>query len=186
MLFVYKIFSCIYRVLKYCNRKSKLKDALGKGLIMGGGTRLVGDVEFGTEPFLIELGESCLVTDGVKFITHNGGVQVSYIKNGACFDEIYAKKILVGKIKVGDNVFIGSNTLILYDTLVGDNVIIGAGSVVKGDFPSDVVISGVPARIICSIDDYRSKISNKVLAISDNEERSVQIKNHVNKINRAS
>lgn len=40
---------------------------------------------------------------------------------------------------------------------IGDNVIIGAGSVVTKNIPSDSVAAGVPARVICSLDEYYEK-----------------------------
>ncbi len=50
--------------------------------------------------------------------------------------------------KIGNNVDIGCNVVIIGDISIGDNVIIGAGSVVTKSFPSDVVIAGNPAKII--------------------------------------
>lgn len=54
----------------------------------------------------------------------------------------------VGKVLIGRNVLIGNNVTILKNTEVGDNSIIAAGAVVLGKFPRDVIIGGVPAKII--------------------------------------
>lgn len=51
-------------------------------------------------------------------------------------------------IEIGDNCFIGMNSIILKGTVLGNNVIIGAGSVVSGVFPSDCIIAGNPAKVI--------------------------------------
>ena len=51
-------------------------------------------------------------------------------------------------ITIGDNVFIGSNSTILYDVNIGNNVIIGAGSLINRDIPSGTVAAGVPAKVI--------------------------------------
>lgn len=49
---------------------------------------------------------------------------------------------------IGDNCFIGMNSIILKGTKLGNNVIVGAGSVVHGTFPDNCIIAGNPARII--------------------------------------
>lgn len=64
-------------------------------------------------------------------------------------------------VHIGNNVFIGGNSTILYDVKIGDNVIVGAGSVVTRDISSDKVVAGVPARIIGEFDNTVNKyISN--------------------------
>lgn len=67
----------------------------------------------------------------------------------------YQEKI--GCIDIGDNVFIGSNTTILYDVRIGTNVIIGAGSLVNKDIPDNSVAAGVPARVIGTFEDFIQK-----------------------------
>lgn len=56
-----------------------------------------------------------------------------------------------------NNVFIGSGTRILFNTRIGNNVIIGSGSLVNKDIPDNSVYAGVPARYICSFDEYVEK-----------------------------
>lgn len=51
-------------------------------------------------------------------------------------------------INIGDNVFIGMNSIILKGTNLGNNVVVGAGSVVHGYFPDNCIIAGNPAKII--------------------------------------
>lgn len=62
-----------------------------------------------------------------------------------------------GGVIIGNNVFVGSRSIILYDVNIGNNVIIGAGSVVTKDIPDGVVVAGVPARVIGSFDDCVEK-----------------------------
>ncbi len=68
---------------------------------------------------------------------------------------IFKEKI--GCIQIGDNVFVGSNTTILYDVKIGSNVIIGACSLVNKDIPDNSVVVGVPAKVIGTFDDFVSK-----------------------------
>ena len=67
-----------------------------------------------------------------------------------------------GTIDIGDNVFVGANSTILYDVTIGDNVIIGAGSLVNKDIPGGAVAAGVPAKVIGRFDDYRMKMIKDV------------------------
>lgn len=54
--------------------------------------------------------------------------------------------------------FIGHSAIVLPNVNIGDDVIIGAGAIVTKDIPPNSVVAGVPARVICSTDDYRGKI----------------------------
>jgi acetyltransferase-like isoleucine patch superfamily enzyme len=57
----------------------------------------------------------------------------------------------VGNVKIGENVWIGNNVTILKNSEIGKNSIVAAGAVVSGKFPENVIIGGVPAKIIKSI-----------------------------------
>ena len=95
---------------------------------------------FGSEPYLVEIGNNVTITYGVVFHTHDGGVG------------IFRKEIpginIFGKIKIGNNVFVGSRATLLPGVSIGNNVVIASGSVVTKDVPDNVVIAGVPAKII--------------------------------------
>lgn len=63
----------------------------------------------------------------------------------------------LGRVRIGNNVFIGTRSIVLCNVSIGDNVIVGAGSIVTRDLPSDGVYAGSPVRRICSFDEYRKK-----------------------------
>ncbi|WP_223792661.1 hypothetical protein [Methanobacterium spitsbergense] len=67
----------------------------------------------------------------------------------------------VGKIDIKDNVFIGNSAIILPNITIGPNAIIGAGSIVTKNVPSNTVVAGNPAKVICSLDEYIKKIDAK-------------------------
>lgn len=117
------------------------------GVQIGSDCRLI-DVNFGSEPYLVSLGDHVSATQ-TQFITHDGGVWVMRDKNPDID--------FVAPIHVGDNVFIGSRSIILPGVTIGSNVVIGAGSVVSQDIPSNVVCAGIPARVISSIEEYSKK-----------------------------
>lgn len=129
-----------------------------KGAKIGGNTRILSRISsFGSEPYLVTVGKDCLFSVDVKFITHDGGVSV--LNNLNLFPSRADK---LGPIEIGDNVFIGANTVIMPNVKVGNNVIIGAGSIVTKNFGNNSVVAGVPAKKIMSIEDYYKKIKNNI------------------------
>lgn len=125
------------------------------GVVIGENCRLIGinSSSFGSEPYLIKIGNHVTITRGTNFITHDGSVWV--------FRPDEPDIDLLAPIKIGNNVFIGMNTIILPDTVIGDNCIIGAGSVVKGELDSNSVYAGIPAKRLCSINEYRKKNASR-------------------------
>jgi len=109
---------------------------------------------FGSEPYLVKLGDNVTVTSDVRFITHDGGVWV--------FRNEEPGIDLIEPITVGNNVFIGLGTILLPGAIVGDNVVIGAGSVVSRKVPGDSVVAGVPARVISSLSAYRDRVGPRL------------------------
>lgn len=94
--------------------------------------------------FLLEIGNNVTISDA-RILLHDGSTQIFLG---------YSK---VGKVVIGNNVFIGADAIVLPGTKIGSNVIIGAGTVVKGDIPSDSVVVGVPGRVICTCTEYVEK-----------------------------
>ena len=68
-------------------------------------------------------------------------------------------------IHIGDNVWIGANSVILPGVHIGENTVIGAGSVVTKDIPDNVVAVGNPCRVIREINDNDMKYYNKNMKI---------------------
>lgn len=118
------------------------------GVKVGKECEICKNVSFGSEPYLVELGDHVRITDGCKFITHDGGVWV--------LRKLYKNKEidLFDKIIVGDNVHIGMNSIIMPGVTIGNNVIIGCGAVVTKDIPDNQIWGGVPAHYIKHIDMY--------------------------------
>lgn len=165
----------ILRIIRKCLvlwrvKTDPVKYARSVGVRVGERCRLIG-IEpggFGPEPYLIRLGNHVTITHGVRFITHDGGVWVFRDRDPDI--SVYAP------IVVGNNVFIGINTIILPGVTIGDDCIIGAGSVVTRDIPSGSVAAGVPARPVRRIEDYWEKVRLKALSIRsipDDERRRV-------------
>lgn len=122
------------------------------GVKIGDGCRIA-SYNFGSEPYLIEIGNDCHITKGVKFINHDGGVWV-FRKRNENFD-------VFGKIKIGNNVYIGNDCVIMPGVEIGNNCVVGASSVITKSIPDNSVVAGVPARYICSVEDYYERMCQK-------------------------
>jgi acetyltransferase-like isoleucine patch superfamily enzyme len=65
----------------------------------------------------------------------------------------HVPSVKIQPVKIGNNVFIGANSIILKGTEIGDNSVIGAGSVVFGIIPPNVIAAGNPCKIIKALSD---------------------------------
>lgn len=135
-----------------CNSESTSIDEKYRrlGVKIGRNFSITGEVSFSSEPYLITLGDDVRISSNVNFVTHDGGMHVIRQYKNIPADSF-------GKIVVGNNVFIGMNSIIMPGVNIGSNVIIGAGSIVTKDIPDNSVACGVPAKVIESIDDYYEK-----------------------------
>jgi acetyltransferase-like isoleucine patch superfamily enzyme len=124
------------------------------------------------DPKLVKFHDNVVVTSGVLFITHDVG---DFMLNVMPLDHFY--KYQSGCIEVMNNVFIGSNTIILPNVKIGNNVIIGAGSVITKDIPDNSVVAGNPAKVIESFDTYLEKRKKKdetiIEYVDDNSEKLI-------------
>ena len=68
----------------------------------------------------------------------------------------------LGCIEIGDNVFIGANTTVLYNVKIGSNVVVGAGSLVNKDIPDNTIAAGCPAKVIGTFDDFMKKREKEI------------------------
>ncbi len=126
-------------------RSSVENKAKKAGVVFGENNSFASCFWTSAEPYLIKIGSNCQITADVKIFTH-GGSQVART--------IYPKFDCFGKVEIGDNVYIGNNSLIMPGVSIGDNVLVAAGSVVCQSVPSGVVVGGDPAHIICTVEEY--------------------------------
>ncbi|MCS0654823.1 DapH/DapD/GlmU-related protein [Cytobacillus firmus] len=147
-------------------RKIKKYFFIKKNIKVGQNTRILTKLSnFGSEPFLVEIGNNCTITPGVNFVTHDASVDIAlrYKNKKRIIDG--KKYEIMAKIKVQDNCIIGLNSIILPGVNIGPNSIVGAGSVVTADVPEGVVVAGNPAKVICTLDEYISKNVEKMILI---------------------
>jgi len=118
------------------------------GVRIGSGCRIL-TRHFGSEPFLIEIGDRVTLSRDVVFFNHDGSTWLMRDAKG--------RRQRFGRIRIGSEVFIGARTILLPGVDIGDRVVIGAGSVIARSVPSGVVVAGNPARIIGNFDDLRAR-----------------------------
>jgi acetyltransferase-like isoleucine patch superfamily enzyme len=118
---------------------------------------------FGSEPFLISIGNNVTVTSGVKFVTHDGTTWLMRDEKG--------RRYFYQRISIGDNVFIGVNSIILPGVKIENNVIVAAGSVVTKSIPNDVIVAGVPAKIIGKFNEIETRMLSNYISDIDMDSR---------------
>ena len=111
-------------------------------------------------PWLISVGDNVTLATGVKILAHDA----STAKAG-----VHTK---IGIVEIGDNVFIGANSIVLCNTRIGNNVIVGAGTVISKDIPDNVVVVrgfNSEYRVLCTFDEYIAKQRKRMeeLPVSD-------------------
>ena len=112
---------------------------------------------FSAEPYLVTLGDNVFISIGVSFVCHDGSTLP--------FRRTIPDLEIAGKIKVGNNVFIGKGALILPNVEIGDNCIVGANSVVTKNIESNSVVGGNPAKVLKKTDEYLIKAQANSLKI---------------------
>jgi acetyltransferase-like isoleucine patch superfamily enzyme len=141
-----------------------------KGVTVGKNCRII-IREFGTEPWLISIGDNVTISDGVKLLTHDGSTWLVRDEAG--------RRYLYKRIKIGNNVFIGVNSVIMPGVVVDDNVIIAAGSIVTKSIPGGCIVGGNPAKKIGSFEKYRRHVLENYISDKGMDKN----KNYMDRIN---
>ena len=148
------LYKRIYNAWCRRNASSYIDWMRKQGVRIGKGTKIFTNprnVCIDTQrPWLLEIGDNVQITRGVYILTH--GYDWSVVKGSS--GEVLG---CAAKTTIGNNCFIGMNSVILKGANIGDNVIIGAGSVVTGNIPSNTVAVGNPARVRMSLEEYKRK-----------------------------
>ena len=95
--------------------------------------------------WLIEIGDNVTMAPRVHILCHDASTKpyLGYTK--------------IGRVTIGNNVFIGAESVVLPGVTIGDNVIVGANSTVTHDIPSGMVAAGSPARLMGTTEAYIAK-----------------------------
>ncbi|MBQ9708426.1 MAG: sugar O-acetyltransferase [Firmicutes bacterium] len=109
----------------------------------------------------IHIGNNVFINAGCKF-QDQGGI---YIGDGALIghgvvlatldhdlDPAKRQQLHPAPIRIGKGVWIGANATVCKGVTIGDNAVVAAGAVVTGDVPDNVIVGGVPAKVIKQIE----------------------------------
>ena len=99
----------------------------------------------GRMPYLLEIGDDVVISLYVTILTHDA-------------TSAYAGDLIkVGRVRIHDHVFVGANTTVMCNISIGPHAIVGAGSVVSRDVPPNSVVAGNPAKVVCTLDQFKAK-----------------------------
>ncbi|MEN6575743.1 MAG: DapH/DapD/GlmU-related protein [Phycisphaerales bacterium] len=131
-----KIRRCVFRY-------DPLQKHRERGLVVGKNFHMLADVILDyAHIWHIEIGDDVTLAPRVHILAHDASTKM------------HLGYTRIGKVKIGNRVFVGAGSIILPGVTIGDNVVIGAGSIVSRDIPAGQVAAGNPARIICTIDAF--------------------------------
>jgi acetyltransferase-like isoleucine patch superfamily enzyme len=142
------------------------------GVRIGKGCSISTSVKnFGTEPWLIEIGDHVTVTDGVVFLTHDGASRL-FRQTDPGMNPLFGNRF--GVIRIRSNCFIGINAIILPGISIGPNAIVGAGSVVTKDVARGTVVAGNPAREISTLEGYIEQYKRNMIPIYSEDRKNLR------------
>ena len=132
---------------------AKIQYLRSKGVKIGNGCQIFSPKEIQidiTRPELVEIGDNVFLHKGTTILTHDW-CSWCFVNSHKTFIPSH------GKVKIGNNVWFGENVSVCKGVTIGDNCIIGIGSIVTKSIPSNSVAVGVPARVVCTYEEYFEK-----------------------------
>ena len=124
--------------------------AIGEGCVIQANVTI-------TDPAHVRLGHNVHLT-GCTLFGHDGTVAMLKQMSGRRLDR-------VGRIDIGDNVFVGHQAIIMPGISIGSNVVVGAGAIVTRDVPSNTIVAGNPARPIGTVEAMLDRYERQTQAL---------------------
>lgn len=116
--------------------------------------------------WLIEIGDDVTLAPRVHILCHDASTKT------------FLNFTKIGRVTIGNRVFIGAESVVLPGVTIGDDVIIGANSTVTHNISSNSVAVGSPARVICTLEEYLKKEKNRMVS-SPIYDESYTLRNNV-------
>jgi acetyltransferase-like isoleucine patch superfamily enzyme len=132
--------------------------ARNQGVRVGNGCRVYTE-NFGSEPWLIEIGDKTTISSNVTFINHDGAAWLASDERG--------RRFRYARIVIGDRCFVGANVTLMPGIKIDHDCIVGAGAVVTKSIPSGTIVGGNPARTIGQTAAYIQRVLNDYRAADE-------------------
>lgn len=144
--------------------KENINELRKRGVKIGENVDILNSTIDGRFGFLISIGNNVTITNAT-LLAHDASTKK------------FLGKSKIGKIEIGDNVFIGLGAIVLPNTKIGNNVIIGAGCVVSGVIEDNSVMIGNPAKKLCDFDKYieKHKLNMEKVPVFNNNSGKISV-----------
>ena len=143
---VFALFSQILKLILWKVRMYQIRRLCQQGLTLGENVSIQqGVILDPSHCWHITIGDNVSLAPNVHILAHDGSTRK------------HTGLTKIGKVTVGNNVFIGASAIVLPGVTIGENSVIGAGSVVTKDVPPNVVASGNPLKVLGCINDFNEK-----------------------------
>ncbi|MFN8619371.1 MAG: acyltransferase [Chloroflexota bacterium] len=124
-----------------------------RGLVIGEDVAILEDVFLdGSHCWHISIGDHVTLAPRVMILAHDASTKR------------HLDLTKVGKVEIGDRVFVGAGTIIMPGVRIGHDAIIGAGSVVTSEIPPATVAAGNPAKVIMGLDEFLARRRDQIAA----------------------
>lgn len=133
----------LVKLLEKLLRKDRVSWLVKQGLTVGRSFAMLEDVFIDpSHIWLVAIGHDVTLAPRVQILAHDASTKR------------HLGQTRIGKVTIGDRVFVGASAIILPGVTIGSDVIIGAGSIVTEDIPSGVVAVGNPARVVLTLAEF--------------------------------
>jgi acetyltransferase-like isoleucine patch superfamily enzyme len=156
------VVSLVYLAKHGCKISFRAEVELTPNLSIGRGTQVSSFVKIKASHGPLRIGERVMIATGVFMDAHAGGLEIGdltmvgpncvLVAVNYRYDRLDVplqdqEKTSKG-IRIGKDVWLGANVVVMDGAMIGDHTIVGPGSVVSGSLPDKVVASGSPAKVV--------------------------------------